>query len=170
MADILKELGYLAGATRFRRISEKLYLDGDKIYKDAGIDFKASWFSVFYVLAKNKKPLTIMEIAGQIDVGPTLIPLMGLSHLNNTLGVDLMKHNRPYMYFSADDKYGCISKDYFLVVRNIGTESLYHYENEDTRNYISEKPELADSMKHYAKSMIQTAQWMLLNKKTGDQE
>ena len=67
MTDILKELGYLAGATRFRRISEKLYLDGDKIYKDAGIDFKASWFSVFYVLAKHKKPLTIMEIAGQID-------------------------------------------------------------------------------------------------------
>ena len=115
-------------------------------------------------------PKAFDEMAGQIDVGPTLIPLMGLSHLNNTLGVDLMKHNRPYMYFSADDKYGCISKDYFLVVRNIGTESLYHYENEDTRNYISEKPELADSMKHYAKSMIQTAQWMLLNKKTGDQE
>lgn len=67
MTDILKELGFLAGATRFRRISEKLYLDGDKIYKEAGIDFKASWFSVFYVLAKNKKPLTIMEIAGQID-------------------------------------------------------------------------------------------------------
>jgi len=67
MTDILQELGYLAGATRFRRISEKLYLDGDKIYKEAGIDFKASWFSVFYVLAKNKKPLTIMEIAGQID-------------------------------------------------------------------------------------------------------
>ena len=67
MADILKTLGHLAGATRFRRISEKLYLDGDKIYKEAGIDFKASWFSVFYVLAKSNSPLTIMEIASQID-------------------------------------------------------------------------------------------------------
>ena len=67
MADKLRELGHLAGATRFRRISEKLYLDGDKIYKKAKINFKASWFSVFYVLAKSDKPLAIMEIANQID-------------------------------------------------------------------------------------------------------
>ncbi len=67
MSDILKKLGHLAGATRFRRISEKLYLDGDKIYQEAGIDFKASWFSVFYTLARSEKPLTIMEIASRID-------------------------------------------------------------------------------------------------------
>lgn len=67
MADILQELGHLAGATRFRRISEHLYLDGDKIYKEAGIDFKASWFSVFYVLTKSEQPLTVMQIAHQID-------------------------------------------------------------------------------------------------------
>lgn len=67
MTDRLKELGHLAGATRFRRISEKLYVDGDKIYKAANLDFKASWFSVFYVLAKSARPLAIMEIANQID-------------------------------------------------------------------------------------------------------
>ena len=67
MADKLKELGHLAGATRLRRISEKLYSGGDKIYKEAKINFKASWFSVFYILAKSGKPLTIMEIASQVD-------------------------------------------------------------------------------------------------------
>ena len=67
MTDKLRTLGHLAGATRFRRISEKLYLDGDKIYKEANINFKASWFSVYYVLAKSNQPLAIMEIASQID-------------------------------------------------------------------------------------------------------
>ncbi|MCG8331385.1 MAG: bifunctional helix-turn-helix transcriptional regulator/GNAT family N-acetyltransferase [Chitinophagales bacterium] len=67
MTDPIRKLGHLAGATRFRRISEKLYLDGDKIYKEAGIDFKASWFPVFYVLSKSDAPLAIMEIANQID-------------------------------------------------------------------------------------------------------
>ena len=67
MTDILVQLGHLAGATRFRRISEKLYVDGDKIYQEAGIDFKASWFSVFYVLAQAEAPLTIMTIAQHID-------------------------------------------------------------------------------------------------------
>jgi N-acetylglutamate synthase-like GNAT family acetyltransferase len=66
MTDILNELGYLAGASRFRRISEKLQQDGDKIYKDANIKFKASWFSVYYVLAKSEAPQTILEISHQI--------------------------------------------------------------------------------------------------------
>jgi DNA-binding MarR family transcriptional regulator/N-acetylglutamate synthase-like GNAT family acetyltransferase len=67
MSSTITKLNYLAGATRFRRISEKLYVDGDKIYKEAGIDFKASWFSVYYILALAESPLTIMQIADQID-------------------------------------------------------------------------------------------------------
>jgi DNA-binding MarR family transcriptional regulator/N-acetylglutamate synthase-like GNAT family acetyltransferase len=66
MEDSVLKLNYLAGATRFRRISEKLYVDGDKIYKDNGIDFKASWFSVFYFLAIPGKPKTILELAEEI--------------------------------------------------------------------------------------------------------
>ena len=67
MASTLETLGYLAGATRFRRISEKLYVDGDKIYQEAGIQFKASWFPVYYVLALSESPMTILQIAEQID-------------------------------------------------------------------------------------------------------
>ena len=65
--NLLNDLGYLASATRFRRISERLYLDGDRVYSQAGIAFKASWFSVFYVVAKSVKPVTILDIAHQID-------------------------------------------------------------------------------------------------------
>ena len=65
--DLLSNLGYLASATRFRRISEQLYLAGDKIYRNAGINFKASWFSVFYVVAKSDQAVTVLDIAHQID-------------------------------------------------------------------------------------------------------
>ena len=67
MSETIIQLGYLSGATRFRRISEKLYIDGDKIYKDAGIAFRASWFSVYYVLALADEPLTITQIAQEIE-------------------------------------------------------------------------------------------------------
>lgn len=66
MTDKISKLGYLAGATRFRRISEKLHIDGDKIYKDYRIDFKASWFSVYYLLASDELPKTVVELAGEI--------------------------------------------------------------------------------------------------------
>ncbi len=67
MSSTISRLGYLVSVTRFRRISEKLYVDGDKIYREAGINFKASWFPVYYVLALSESPLTVMQIAGQID-------------------------------------------------------------------------------------------------------
>jgi DNA-binding MarR family transcriptional regulator/N-acetylglutamate synthase-like GNAT family acetyltransferase len=66
MKDTISKLTFLAGATRFRRISEKLYVDGDKIYKESGIDFKASWFSVFYILATSGNPKTVLELAEEI--------------------------------------------------------------------------------------------------------
>lgn len=66
MSDITKEFGYLSGATMFRRISEKLYVDGDQVYKEAGINFKASWFPVYSVLADSRSPVTVMNIAKQI--------------------------------------------------------------------------------------------------------
>jgi len=65
--DTFTDIGYLASATRFRRISERLYLDGDKIYERAGIHFKASWFPVFYVISKSEQPIAVLEIADQID-------------------------------------------------------------------------------------------------------
>lgn len=66
MQDLISKLGYLAAATRFRRISEKLQYDGDKVYQEAGIEFKASWFSVFYTLNLAKRPLTVNEISNEI--------------------------------------------------------------------------------------------------------
>lgn len=64
---IEKKLSYLEAASRFRRISELLYVDGDKAYREAGIRFKASWFPVYYTLALSESPLTILQITEQID-------------------------------------------------------------------------------------------------------
>ncbi len=68
MADRIQTLGYLAGATRFRRISEKLQSDGDQIYLKHGLHFKASWFSVFYLLAHSEEPKTAVQLAEEIGV------------------------------------------------------------------------------------------------------
>ena len=67
MSSTIEKLGCLVAITHFRRISEKLYVDGDQIYKEAGIHFKASWFTVYYVLAISESPLTVLQIAEQID-------------------------------------------------------------------------------------------------------
>jgi len=85
MSNNIEKLGYLAGATRFRRISEKLYIDGDKIYKDNGIDFKASWFSVFYTLASAGNPKGVSELAE--DIGFTHITVKNIVRELETKGL-----------------------------------------------------------------------------------
>ena len=69
--DEVTKLGYLAGATRFRRISDKLYIDGNKLYEQAGVRFKSSWFSVFYALSQAEGPLSVSDLAG----------IIGFSHI-----------------------------------------------------------------------------------------
>jgi N-acetylglutamate synthase-like GNAT family acetyltransferase/predicted transcriptional regulator len=91
MKDFIEQLGYLAGATRFKRISEKLHTDGDKIYQDRGISFRASWFSVFYILATAKKPKTVIELASEI--GFTHITVKNvLRELENSNLVEIVRH------------------------------------------------------------------------------
>ncbi len=65
--NTISKTGYLGGATRLRRIGEKLQAEGDKIYSDLGINFKASWFATYHTLVQANKPLTMQEITASID-------------------------------------------------------------------------------------------------------
>jgi len=105
-------------------------------------------------------------IGGQIDIFPTVMGLLRLPYVNNTLGIDLLKEKRPFIYFNANDKYGVINDEFFLVVRENGLTSLYKYKEKDTKNYVNEFPEKVDHINNYAKSNIQVAQWLIENKKT----
>jgi len=105
------------------------------------------------------------SIAGQIDIFPTLMGILNFSYTNNTLGIDLFKEKRPYIYFSADDKYGVLNSDYFLIVRDNGLKSLYKYKSADKTNYYDSLPDISAEMEEYAKVNLQTAQWQIKNNK-----
>jgi DNA-binding MarR family transcriptional regulator/N-acetylglutamate synthase-like GNAT family acetyltransferase len=66
MNDSISKVGYLAGATRLRRIGEKLQSEGDKIYNELGINFKASWFATYHTLLQAARPLTMQDITASI--------------------------------------------------------------------------------------------------------
>jgi DNA-binding MarR family transcriptional regulator/N-acetylglutamate synthase-like GNAT family acetyltransferase len=89
--DPLLSLGYLAGATRLRRIGEKLQSEGDKIYNESGLPFKASWFATYYTLIKANGPLTIQEIA--IAIGFTHITVKNVVRELEENGIVRIKPN-----------------------------------------------------------------------------
>jgi phosphoglycerol transferase MdoB-like AlkP superfamily enzyme len=107
------------------------------------------------------------QIGGQIDIFPTLMGLLNANFVNNTFGIDLLKEKRPYIYFSGDDKLGCLDKEFLLIHTKYGNEKLYRYTNRDIKDYSKENNAVVDSMKEYMLSNLQSAQWMIENKKTG---
>lgn len=112
----------------------------------------------------NETPRVIHSLAGQIDIFPTVMGMLGYQYINNTFGVDLLKTKRDYIYFSSDDAYCCVDSVDYYVCRNDGEESLYHLTNNDAKNYIQDYPQKAQWMKDYARSMIQAAQVVVKNK------
>jgi len=106
------------------------------------------------------KPSDSKKPGLQIDLFPTLMGFMKLPYINNTLGVDLMKEGRAFAYFCSDNKIGCINDEFFLVVRQDGPTSLYKYKQKDVTNYYDKYETLANDMRRYAESMIQTSYWM----------
>jgi len=120
---------------------------------------------LFYAPGIIKEAKTLDCMAGQIDVFPTIMGLLKLPYANNTLGIDLLNENRPYIFFNADDKYGVIDRNWLLVVKNDNSKGLYKYQNKDTSNYASRDILRVEQMNRYAQSNLQTFQYMILNKK-----
>ncbi len=121
---------------------------------------------IIYAPEIIKEAKSIENFGGQIDVYPTVMGLLGITYINNTAGIDLLKEKRPYMYFSADDKIGCVSDSLFYIYRTNGSESFYKYKNQDTKNYLSDYKNTVKEMKDYSFSNLQASQWMINNKKT----
>jgi DNA-binding MarR family transcriptional regulator len=65
--NFYESLGYLVFGSRLRRLSEAFLSEINKTYQAAGIEFDASWFSVFYLLSENDS-LSIKELSDATGV------------------------------------------------------------------------------------------------------
>ncbi len=125
---------------------------------------------IIYSPSLIKEPKQIGKLAVQEDIFPTLMNFLKLPYTNNTLGINLFLESRPYAFFCKDYLVGCLDETHFLIVRKFGGESLHDYTNGKQENILEQNRALADSMKIYTYSMLQTALWLLENKKLGTQQ
>jgi phosphoglycerol transferase MdoB-like AlkP superfamily enzyme len=103
---------------------------------------------IVYAPKLIKESKSIDEFGGQIDVYPTIMGLLGYSYVNNTAGIDLLNEKRPYMYFSVDDKIGCVNDSLFYIYRTNGKESLFKYKKGETKDYIADYKYIAIEMRN----------------------
>ncbi len=121
---------------------------------------------IIYAPALIKSPVEIKSPGGQIDVYPTVAGLLGLSYINNTMGVDLLHHSRPYICFSQDSRLCAADTQNLYIWQNKGTECLYKLDNNASPIALTGNKR-ADSMKQFAFSMLQATQWLIDNRKCG---
>jgi phosphoglycerol transferase MdoB-like AlkP superfamily enzyme len=101
----------------------------------------------------------------QMDVGPTVMEYLKLPYKNNTLGVDVNSEQRPFAFFSADDKIGVLDSAHYLIVKGEYAE-LYQYSSGSTLNEYEHHSKKIEAMKTYAYSMVRTSQYLIDNKQT----
>jgi DNA-binding MarR family transcriptional regulator/N-acetylglutamate synthase-like GNAT family acetyltransferase len=74
--DFIKELGYLAIATRMKRLTERFMRGAIEVYQSFDIDFEPRWFALFYLLHSKPSPLSISEIAQSLKMShPAVIQI-----------------------------------------------------------------------------------------------
>ncbi len=120
---------------------------------------------LFYAPEIIKTPQVFNNMAGQIDIFPSLMGFLNIPYTNNTPGIDLFSEERPYIFFNGDDKYGVINREWFLIVKEDKSKGLYKYRKKDKFNYAETMPEQVNKMQKYAASHLQACQYVIDNKK-----
>ena len=121
---------------------------------------------VFY-MPKHLEVDVNEAIASQMDIFPTVMGILGKNYVNNTFGIDLLREERPFVYFMGDDKYGVLDGEWLFINKpSEEQKGLYRYVEKEKKNYILEYPEVAERMQKYGESSWQVSDYQIVKKKT----
>lgn len=113
------------------------------------------------IYGKHLKPRIQREIAGQVDVAPTLLGLLNISYTQNNFGMDVLKENRPYVYFS-DDELIAASDSSHLYIYSPSTQQTFTYRRE---GFTLHRTEAIDSLfqplKEFCLSTLQATEYLV---------
>lgn len=107
------------------------------------------------------------KIGGQIDLVATILGLLNIEFVNNTMGVDLINNERSFIYFSNDDRFGVLNKEYLYIQPFNGEPILNYYKSGKPDNFAKINPEMTEKMRNYLYSMLQVSQYIINNKLCG---
>lgn len=139
---------------------------GDHGYSIGGTyEMPLSYNNVPLVLHKPNtlKADTIHGPGYQPDVTSTVAGVLNLSFNNTTFGIDLMKEIHPFVFFTADDKIGCVSDDgyFFYELITQKSKALKKYIQLDQSDYYMSHKSKADSLEKAAKQMLDAAEYFI---------
>jgi hypothetical protein len=111
-------------------------------------------------------PDTLHNLGYQPDITATVAGVLNLPFMNNTFGSNILKEGHPFVYFTADDKIGCISDDgyYYFELISQKAKRLKKYRSLDQTDYYESERQRADSLEIATKSMLDAAEYLIRKK------
>jgi phosphoglycerol transferase MdoB-like AlkP superfamily enzyme len=118
---------------------------------------------------KDITPEIRNDFAGQIDVAPTILGLLGIDYTQNNFGIDLNKEKRPYAFYTTDKHIAARdSSRLYIYEPSENLEFFYSLVNGELLE--TECDSTYQEMRNYCFSMLQSAQFLAKNKLTVDKE
>ena len=101
----------------------------------------------------------------QPDLVKTLASVLNVRYPNFSFGVNILKEQRPLVFFSADDKIGYVTEDDFFFYHLLGSnqKKLVKYSSQDTKDHYATHKQRADSLYGITQSLYHSAQYYLHN-------
>ena len=106
-----------------------------------------------------------MDFAGQIDIAPTILGMLNLSHIQNNFGIDLTREQRPCMFYTADNTIAA-RDNHYLYVYNPDANQEFCYTLKDGQPIASEFSPTHAKLKAYCFPMLQSTEYLVQHQQT----
>lgn len=105
------------------------------------------------------------EFGGQVDVAPTLLGLLNISYIQNNFGIDLLKEQRPCMFYTADNLIAARDTAH-LYIYSPDSKQEFRYKQANNALHLAEDSPAFELLKKYCFSMLQSTEHLVKEQKT----
>ena len=145
-----------------------LLADHGKMVGKADCELPQSYNHIpFIIHGKDIAPQERTDFAGQVDVAPTLLGMLGISYTQNNFGINLMKERRPAMFYTADNTVAARDSLHLYVYDPV-VQKEFCYDTSSGQPVPTAMNDTFRELKNYCFSMLQTTECMVLHNQTTD--
>ena len=117
------------------------------------------------IYGKGIQPEIRTQFGGQIDVAPTLLGLLNISYIQNNFGINLLKEQRPCMFYTADNLIAARDTSH-LYIYSPENQQEFRYEQTENELHLAENNQAFELLKKYCFSMLQSTECLVKEHKT----
>lgn len=121
----------------------------------------------FLIYGASIEPKIIDDLGGQIDVAPTLLSYLGLSHIQNNFGVNLNNEKREYIFYTSDRLIAARDSSHMYIYDPFEDLDYCYFINNGNFEKTTTNTTFL-KMKNYCLSMLQASQHLIMSQLTTD--